>query len=85
MDEARFFFPAREVSLLNHIDDLITQHEVSRATWARHNDDDSVRLREADVMGDAFAKLSAIHREMPKLFASELGFDQLTSPGTASV
>jgi hypothetical protein len=78
MDEARFFFPLREVAIFNRIDDLITQHEVARAEWERFNDDDATRIRTGDTMGDAITKLSEIRRSLLDLLAPELGFAQLT-------
>jgi hypothetical protein len=80
MDEARFFFPLPEVQLFKNIDDLIARHEIARSTWARFNDNDTVRISEAEVMADAAIKLSDIHVHLAEMLTSELGFGQLTSP-----
>jgi hypothetical protein len=79
MDEARFFFPPRVLQLFENIDALITQHEVARASWSRFNDEDAVRYRQADIMGDAITKLSEVHRHLAEALTSELGFGLLTS------
>lgn len=79
MDESGFFFPAREVALLEAIDGLITQHEVARLTRERENAIDNIRVAQADIMGDAITKLSAIHRTLAAQIAPELGFAQLTA------
>jgi hypothetical protein len=79
LDEGRFFFPPRPVALFEMIDQLTTQHEVARASWTRENDNDAVRWREADVMGDAITKLSEIHRQFPALMQAEMEFSQLTA------
>jgi hypothetical protein len=45
----------------------------------RHNDDDTIRVREGDVMADAITKLSDIHRRFPELMKEEMAFSQLTA------
>jgi len=80
MDEARFFFPLREVAIFKTIDDLITQHEVARMVWKRFNDDDEIRITKGDIMADAISKLSEIHRNFLDLLTPELGFAQFTRP-----
>jgi hypothetical protein len=80
MDEARFFFAPQVLQLFENIDDLITQHEVSRASWSRFNDDDAVRFREGGIMADAITRLSDIHRHLAEALTSELGFGLLISP-----
>lgn len=71
LDEGRFFFPPKPVALFETIDQLTTQHEVARMSWERDNDNDAIRVRQGDVMGDAIAKLSEIHRQFPKLMQAK--------------
>jgi len=80
LDEGRFFFPPKRVALFDMIDQLTTQHEVARMSWVRDNDDDAIRVKQGDVMGDAITKLSEIHRHFPKLMQEEMEFSQLTAP-----
>lgn len=83
LDEARFFFPTKEVRLFESIDELATVHEVARAEWDRYNEDDNVRRQRGDVMARAVHNLMAVHRKLPELLKDELGFAQLTLPHSA--
>lgn len=80
LGEGRFFFPPKPVALFETIDQLTTQHEVARMSWERDNDNDAIRVRQGELMGDAIAKLSEIHRQFPKLMQAEMEFSQLTVP-----
>jgi hypothetical protein len=80
LDEGRFFFPPKPVALFETIDQLTMQHEVARMSLERDNDNDAIRVRQGDAMGDAIAKLSEIHRQFPKLMQAEMEFSQLTAP-----
>jgi hypothetical protein len=80
IDEARFFFPEREVAIFRIIEELITRHEFARAEWIRFNEDDVIRFRTGDAMADAIAELSEYHRQLPALLTAELGFGQFTTP-----
>ena len=79
VEEATFFFPQEIVALFDGIDNLVTLHEVARASWTRDNEIDQIRLREADVMADAIRKLSEVRRKLPNLLKDELGFGRLKS------
>jgi hypothetical protein len=78
LDEARFFFPPKTVSLIETIDKLVTSHEVARMSWDRFNDEDGVRLSEGEKMATAIDLLLKIYRKLPELFEAELGFALLT-------
>jgi len=81
LDEARFFFPSKEVRLFESIDEWVIVHEVARAEWERYNEDDEIRHRKGDEMARAIDGLMAIYIKLPELLKDELGFAQLTSSG----
>ena len=79
IDEARFFFPEREVAIFRDIAELITYYQILRAEWRRSrakNEDSSQIHRE---LLDTSGKLVKHRDGLPERLTTELGFGQLTT------
>jgi hypothetical protein len=77
LDEARFFFPARETALFSQIELLAAEHEGARSVMKNTNDEED-RRKAGETAAEKLMELVRIYETLTPNMERELGFSQLT-------
>jgi hypothetical protein len=80
LNEARFFFPAREAIIFGNVGRLVHKHQIAPNDILLHKDnEEKTRVGAGDRATVAAKELMELRGKLTELLQSELGFSQLTT------